>query len=72
MPKNERKTESNVNNSIILFHNISWFIYNGESNKLEESWEEEIKGFINNGYNQGQFEIFDKNNNTDYLIWNIL
>ena len=60
------------NTTKILFHNISWFLHNGNQKYIEESWEEEIKRFINDGYREGEFNILNSNDKEDFLTWRIV
>lgn len=60
------------NISKVLFHDISWFLENGDQKELYDSWEEDIKTFINEGYREGQFAVLDENDEEDFLTWRIL
>jgi len=59
-----------MNNNNILFHNIIWFLRDGETSLLLDIWENQIKENIISGYLEGEFEI-EINNSTDSLIWRI-
>lgn len=58
----------------ICGHNVDCYIggYSDDLEILEETWEEQIKNFICEGYIEGQFEIIEGEVNTEYLNWSIV
>lgn len=58
----------------ICAHNVECNIsgYSDDLEILEESWEEQIKNFICEGYTSGQFAIIEGQNNEEFLNWSIV
>jgi hypothetical protein len=59
------------NEKSILYHKVRWFLTNGDTDFLSESWEKSIKKFICAGYREGEFAV-EYNLQEDSLHWLIL
>lgn len=57
----------------ICSHRVSCYLRGKDEDleNLNETWEEQIKQFICEGYKSGEFAILDDKEEEDFLCWSI-